>query len=135
MPDNPAYTLMSIGGTQGFNFVHGTEYEVAVVPNRNGHNAACAVCYVATRHTTIMIPATTTCPAGWTMEYMGYLMSEARLHFRTMYECVDMNMDVVPGTAADVTGSHFYHVEADCSGVACPPYDNQRELNCVVCSR
>jgi hypothetical protein len=36
------------------------------VPNREQHDAPCAVCYIPTRHSVIMIPAKTSCPSGWT---------------------------------------------------------------------
>lgn len=135
MPDDPEYTLSFQPGVSGFNFVYGTEYEVPLVPGRGNLNSACAVCYIPTQNTVMMIPAKTTCPAGWTSEYIGYLMSEARLHRRTMYECVDMDLQGVPGTESDVPGGHFYHVEGHCNGLSCPPYNSDRELNCVVCSR
>ena len=37
---------------------------------------ACAVCEVS-KPGTLMIPATTDCPAGWMMEYSGYLMTNS----------------------------------------------------------
>ena len=135
MPNDPEYTLPSRGGTQGYSFVFGTEYEDPLVPGRFQHNAPCAVCYLPTMNTVIMIPAKTSCPSDWTREYFGYLMSEAVLNRRSMYECVDMGMESVPGSDNHIDGGHFYHVEAHCNGVACPPYDNFRELNCVVCSK
>ena len=85
-----------------------------------------------------MIPAKTQCPSNWTLEYSGYLMSEGSLwsdHSRTMYECVDKNPDSVPGSAADTNGALFYHVEANCNGMLCPPYDPQKELTCAVCTK
>ena len=51
---------------------------------------------------------------------------------RTMYTCVDVIMESVPGSHA---GGHFYHVEVHCNGVACPPYNYYKELTCVVCSK
>jgi hypothetical protein len=29
----------------------------------------------------------------------------------------------------------YYHVEASCNGMACPPYNAEKELGCVVCSK
>ena len=42
----------------------------------NHHNVPCSVCYVATRSVAVMVPAKTQCPTDWTVEYVGYLMSE-----------------------------------------------------------
>jgi len=85
-----------------------------------------------------MIPAKTHCPSTWTLEYSGYLRSEAirwRDHSRTMYECVDKNADSVPATISNTNGALFYHIEANCNGMACPPYDPQKELTCAVCTK
>ena len=65
-------------------------------------------------------------------------MSEAILwndRHPTMYECVDKNPDSVPGSTANTNGALFYHVEASCNGMLCPPYDPQKELTCVVCTK
>ena len=135
MPNDPEYTLPFTAGVRGHSYVYGTEYEAPLVSGRDQHNAPCAVCYLPTQNAVVMIPAKTSCPSGWTREYFGYIMSEAVLHRRTMYECVDMSMESIPGSQDHIDGGHFYHVEAHCNGMACPPYNNERELNCVVCSR
>ena len=75
-----------------------------------------------------MIPAKTRCPSTWTLEYSGYLMTAYYNEHPTMYECVDKNPDTVPGTASNVDPAVFYHVEAYCKGLACPPYDSQKEF-------
>ena len=116
--------------------MYGTEYEQPLVSGRDQHNAPCAVCYIPTKHTVIMIPAKTSCPSGWTREYYGYLMSEyIESRQRTEYVCVDSDMESIPGSQNHIDGGHFYHVEAHCIGMACPPYNNQKELTCVVCSK
>ena len=82
-----------------------------------------------------MIPAKTQCPSNWTLEYSGYLMSDHYTHHHTMYECVDKNPDSVPGSASNTGGALFYHVEANCNGMLCPPYDPQKELTCAICTK
>ena len=52
-----------------------------------------------------------------------------------MFECVDRDQESVPGSHADTDGALFYHVEASCNGMPCPPYDAQNEHNCVVCTK
>ena len=112
------------------------EYEVPVAGSHD-HNVPCAVCYASTRETVLMIPARTSCPTGWTREYYGYLMLTAKNspHYRTTFECVDKDQDSVPGSAPNTDGAVFYHVEANCNGLACPPYNNYKELNCAVCTK
>ena len=125
---------------QGYSYVYGAEYEtftgapLSAVHNRN---VSCAVCYASTRVAVTMIPAKTRCPSTWTLEYSGYLMSAGKWssHGRTMYECVDKNPDSVPGSGSYINGALFYHVEASCTGMLCPPYDSQKELTCAVCTK
>ena len=83
-----------------------------------------------------MIPAKATCPPNWTMEYFGYLMSEADGHRRANFVCVDADQEPIPGTLPSVDGALFYHVEGSCNyGLACPPFNTEQELNCVVCTK
>ena len=82
-----------------------------------------------------MIPAKLTCPSGWTMEYYGYLMTERLLHNIATFECVDANPMSVPESASNTNGGLFYHVEANCNGMPCSPYEPEKELTCVICSK
>ena len=93
--------------------------------------------YASTREAVFMLPARTSCPTGWTREYYGYLMSTAHDsgHYRTMFECVDKDQESLPGSGANTDGAVFYHVEAHCNGIPCPPYNNYKELNCAVCTK
>ena len=138
MPDDPDYSNYH-PGVQGQNYVYGTEYESSQGPlsTVNNHNVPCTVCYASTRETVMMIPAKTHCPSTWTLEYSGYLMSgyANNNNHPTMYECVDKNPDSVPGSASSTEGALFYHVEANCNGMACPPYNPQKELTCAVCTK
>ena len=104
MPGDPDY-LRYQSGVQGHNYVYGAEYETGGGPLSavHDHNVPCAVCYASTRAAVAMIPAKTRCPSTWTLEYSGYLMSDASRwsnHHRTMYECVDNNPDSIPGSAS-----------------------------------
>ena len=137
MPQVPQYTLRYAPGSQSYSEVFGTEYQGPVVGTDN-HNVPCAVCSASTRVGLLMIPARTSCPTGWTKEYYGYLMSEASLwldRVRSTFECVDKDQESIPGSQADTNGALFYHVEANCNGLPCPPYNNYKELNCVVCTK
>jgi len=140
MPDNPDYGTYT-PGVQGWGHIYGTEYETSSSPLSAvyNHNVPCAVCHVSTRTMVLMIPAKNRCPSSWTLEYSGYLMSAPSIHTltdrRTMFECVDGNPDTVPGTAANTHGAVLYPVEANCNGMACPPYHPQKELTCAVCTK
>jgi hypothetical protein len=82
-----------------------------------------------------MIPARNICPSGWTLEYKGYLMSEANGHKgRTQFICVDGNAEGTTGSHGNQDGAHLYLVEN--RGLPSPPYDyDGKELTCVVCTK
>ena len=139
MPDNPQYSNYA-SGVQGDSYVYGAEYESyypnAPIPHSSfQHNVPCAVCHVQERGSVLMIPARRNCPTSWTKEYEGALMSERHNHHRTMFECMDGSPESVPGSSADTNGALFYHVEANCNGMPCPPYVAEKELTCVVCTK
>ena len=137
MPDVPQYTLNYTAGSQKYSEIHGAEYQHPVTGSNN-HNVPCAVCSASTRVAVLMIPARTSCPTGWTTEYYGYLMSTGHFyadHVRTTFECVDKDQDSLLGSQGVTHGALFYHVEANCNGIPCPPYNNYKELNCVVCTK
>ena len=137
LPNDPSYLQYRSGYQNDRDYLHGSEYETSDGPLSAVHNQniPCAVCYVSTRGTVLMIPGKTSCPSSWTQEYNGYLMTERYTHHRSMYECIDQNPESVPGGAGDQPGALFYHVEATCSGIACPPYTVGRELTCVLCTK
>ena len=142
MPKDPEYTLRYRGGVTGHAHVHGSEYDYPLQGTHN-HNVPCAVCCVSPRSKILMIPAKTSCPPNWTREYYGYIMTEFRgvhnnnIRGRTMFECVDKDQESLPGGGTTNTdGVLFHHVEAVCNtGLPCPPYNNEKELNCVVCTK
>ena len=137
LPPDPEYstTLTYIDGVQNWSPIHGSEYQGPAQGIQN-HNVPCAVCRVSTRPTVIMIPAKASCPSTWTMEYYGYLMSENRGNHRSTFECLDKSMESLPNSQADTNGAVFHHTEAFCqTGLPCPPYNINQELNCVVCTK
>ena len=53
-----------------------------------------------------------------------------------MYECVDKNPESVPGLNACNSPTAFFDlVEPFCNGLSCAPYDDEKEVTCVVCTR
>ena len=54
---------------------------------------------------------------------------------RTLFECIDSTPQSVPGLDAhDANNAQYYHVEATCNSLSCPPYDAVKEVTCVVCT-
>ena len=138
LPSTPEYSTYR-PGAQGYSPIYGTEYETnhdtLPIPGLHNHNVPCAVCLTTQRETVLMIPARMTCPSSWTLEYSGYLMTDHYTHRRRASACVDKNADSVRGESADTNGALFYHTEAVCNGIECPPYDPQKELTCAVCTK
>ena len=135
MPKKPEYSkTLRYADSTGLS-LYGSEYE-GPLQGTHDHNIPCAVCYVSTRPTVLMIPAKASCPPDWTREYYGYLMTELRTHKRSMFECVDEDQESLPGSHANTNGALFYQVEVDCnSGLPCPDYIDRKALNCVVCTK
>ena len=134
MPKNPDY-LQYTPGVQDNSPVRGADYRTNLLSSVHDHDAPCAVCLASARETVLMIPAKTQCPPSWTLEYTGYLMSAHVTHYRSVFECIDKDPERVPGSAAATLPALFYHAEATCSELPCPPYDPQKELTCVVCTK
>ncbi len=134
MPNNPDYTLSFISGVQSYSPLYNVEYQNTI--RNHAHDIPCAVCVVPTKDLVLMVPGKSSCPAGFTREYYGYLMSERAhtAHKRSTFECVDKDLESVPGSSQQKGYAWFGHVEAVCNALACPPYNNYKEINCAMCS-
>ncbi|XP_072024324.1 uncharacterized protein [Amphiura filiformis] len=141
LPSTPEYDdeyqagLNSIGG-----FMYIAEYETDTFPpiaSKHDHDVPCAVCQANNRAILLMIPAKKTCPSGWVQEYYGYLMTAHHSHHRTEFVCMDRFPESLSrGSSGNQNGALFYPVEGRCSpAMACPPYEDGRELSCVVCTK
>ncbi|XP_045169966.2 short-chain collagen C4-like [Mercenaria mercenaria] len=97
--------------------------------------APCAVCR-APRSTNVMIPGRTDCYPGWTKEYNGYLVGAySGYDDAAEYVCLDRRPETVVHSGDSDDDNMLYFVEAYCGkSLECPPYVNNRELACVVCS-
>ena len=62
-------------------------------------------------------------------------MTGAKISNTATYECVDKDAESVPGSSPNTNGGLFYHVEASCTGLACTPYVDEKELTCAVCTK
>ena len=138
LPDNPEYLPASnTVAEQGI--IYGAEYHVGSHIKQNAHdqNVPCAVCYTPTRSTMVMIPAWTHCPASWTREYVGYIMTTWIGHISQLqFECVDKDFEYVPGEGRNVDGVLLHTAEVVCNtGINCPPYQTGKELSCAVCTK
>lgn len=128
-------------GSQGGNLVYGVEYKISgtglasSLGGLHDQDAPCAVCYAPSRSVTTVIQGRNLCPASWTQEYQGYLMSNHYTQGASETVCVDRSPEGVPGGAAAQGGSWWYPTEAECGSLPCAPYVQNRELTCAVCTR
>ena len=139
LPNDPQYSRYGSGVT-GWSPLTGVEYHAASGQPFNSvyhHNMPCAVCYTSSRVTVLMIPAKLTCPTNWTTEYTGYILTNYYNDgSRQLYECIDQAPESIPGLDTLVDNNvHLLHVEATCNSLSCPPYDAEKEVTCVVCTR
>jgi hypothetical protein len=122
--------------------IYGTEYKtsgsgLAGVPPfgaLHNFNAPCAVCLRESVRVSLMIPGTRVCPAGWNLEYSGYLMSTFYTQSPGEMVCVDRDAEGV-GSNSDQGGHAWYPTEGECGSLPCGPYVQDRELTCAVCTR
>ena len=139
LPHNPKYDRYK-DGWQNSGYVYGTEYEVNTFnpfkKNIHDHDAPCAVCFIKSRGSMLMMPARNDCPSGWTEEYHGYLMTEYYNHKKQRdFICVDQDAEYVAGTKANKDGALLYPVQGQCGSLPCKPYIAGRELTCAVCTK
>ena len=113
--------------------IYGAEYE-GVVYKHKDYDIPCAVCWVH-HSTTIMIPATHTCPAGWTTQYRGHLHGPYWDHYASENLCFDDKMAHHSAIRLNDDASIFYAVTVKCYSLFCPPYNERLVLTCVVCSK
>jgi len=146
MPETPQYFKHTDTGTS-MSVIMGAEYQIYGEGQRElfnnklsaiSDNMPCVVCELEKRLSILMIPARTTCPDNWTIEYVGYLMAENTEHRnftggRSMYTCVDKDSESVPGMESNVNGLLFYFTSADAHTFL--GYKYQKELSCVICSK
>ena len=100
--------------------MYGAEYKDVntIFPSKLNHYIRCVVCYTSTKVVQLIIPAKTVCPTSWTVEYVGYLMTEPHTHKRNaVYECVDKDAESIDGSSGNINGALFYFVKTTRTGL------------------
>jgi hypothetical protein len=120
--------------------IYGSEYEVAafgVAPLKplQDFDVPCVVCEVP-RVAQLMIPGRVSCPASWTLEYNGYLMSHHFTQSKGDWLCVDAAAEM-KGSSAQQGGNLLYPTEIECGSLPCQNggYVQDREVACAVCTK
>ncbi|XP_070176833.1 uncharacterized protein [Littorina saxatilis] len=115
-----------------YGLLYGAEYER--IPGHHDHDVPCSVC-LAPQSTTIMVPATLTCPPGWTPHHTGHLVSQYKDQYGTEYVCLDGSPEDDSSGVRNDHGLTFFYVVTVCGSLPCPPYINDKVVTCVVCSK
>ncbi|XP_076463032.1 short-chain collagen C4-like [Babylonia areolata] len=126
----PKYDGREKPATNGY--LYGSEYEG--IKGLHNHEVPCSVCHT-NDPSTIMVPGTTVCPSGWTIQYSGFLASNYFNFFATQFLCVDGKPEALNASKVDSNGVLFYAVVSKCGSLPCPPYVADKVVTCVVCSK
>ena len=131
--DAPSSTATRLSGVQ--NEVSGSP--APPLHHRRLTYLPCALCYTTTKSTSFMLPGRYTCPSGWSSEYTGYIMTEwthINRPGRRDTICVDQDAESA-STKGSAVAAQLVLMQTSCIGLDCPPFDSQKPLTCVVCSK
>lgn len=106
--------------------------------NLNNHDLPCVVCMRSNRSSQIMIPGKFDCGGTeFSREYSGFLVSGHYNHAHTTeHICLDEAPETREGGQADHNGALVNVARTSCTSGApiCPPYSNNYNIPCSVCS-
>ncbi|XP_022303428.2 uncharacterized protein LOC111110998 [Crassostrea virginica] len=137
-PDEaPLYFSTRVDAAGGYvSYLYGSEYQFTYQKFAQDDDVPCAVCHVTIATSSLMIPAKTTCPSEWTMQYNGYLVSDYFNYKAFDYICLHNDAEYMTEGARrhNDNGHILYPVQAICGSLPCPPYKDGQYITCVVCS-
>ena len=132
-----------------FGSINGVEYHTSMgdpLESVANENVPCAVCSVQA-NAVYMQPGRTMCPPNWSIQYVGYIMSELEdritdresENYRSHYVCVDDGGGVIADLDQANIEARLTHVHADCPPgtdiLTCPGVYDRGQISCVVCSK
>ncbi|WAR21303.1 hypothetical protein MAR_015277, partial [Mya arenaria] len=140
LPEEPLWGKYSDASNGYRAYIYGSEIHHDASDNEfpyavHNQDMPCAVC-LSERALNLMIPGRTACYPGWTLEYSGYMMTNVQGRESGQDTiCVDDHPEFLDHGGSDDSQHILYLVEAQCGSLPCPPYVNNRELPCAVCSK
>jgi hypothetical protein len=93
-------------------------------------NTPCALNLIST----FLFSGRKTCYNGWKAEYSGYLMSDSSKQSSKDYVCVDKNAEALDNNISNNDHALLVPIRTRCGSLRCPPYTNQADIQCVVCT-
>ena len=138
-PDDAPHDFpTSLQSAGSVSHLYGSEYQFTYRKFAQDDDVPCAICHVSIAASSIMIPAKTTCPSGWTVQYTGFLVSAyfGSSSYAFDYICLHNDAEYMTEGARrhNDNGHILYPVQATCDPLPCPPYKNGQYITCVVCS-
>ncbi|XP_052063610.1 short-chain collagen C4-like [Mytilus californianus] len=122
--------------------LYGAEYEIdsrSKPPGLSGslHNkeVPCAVCRRKGKVSILMIPGRKSCYTGWKSEYSGFLVSQSKSYNSMEYICMDGDAEPLDNRSSNDDGVLCYPMRAKCGSLRCPPYKDNTEVLCTVCTK
>ena len=136
LPDDPEYHPNSpnkVLSATIFRVFYDIEDDIDKVPNVQMQSVPCSVCESNQRLTQLMLPAKTRCPSSdWVLEYTGYLMAAP-----TQYTNAVLMKGEYYRTSYSGFGLYLTKADRVKGGKlgTCPPYDVNKAVACVVCTK
>ena len=140
LPYDAVYTYTEVMPEKTYSLFFSTEYQTSdkVFENTHDLDAPCVVCQTLNGRTSqLVVPGNPNCPSpAWTLEYSGYLMTDAHFHSNKEVVCIDGHPETVPGSQDSTDGGLLFHAVVDCHDtfMPCPPYMDRVPLTCAVCT-
>ena len=134
LPSNPELSNKTISTAS---LIYGTEYGDSTYFGTGAGNedVPCAVCRSTNTSSSLMIPGRKSCFAGWKKEYDGIIASGAYTHAASSFICIDAHPTYITGGSRSNDDNLIYVTAMKCGSLPCPPYKDNLELFCVVCSK
>ena len=113
--------------------LYGAEFQT--FDSHHNRDPVCSVCR-SPFSSTVMIPGTDVCTAGWQLQYSGFLMAGNHIYDAgTEYICMDYSMESRAGGEGDLNGRLLDYTVTRCGSLPCGPYINNTVVTCAVCSK
>lgn len=134
LPDNPEVSNKTASGRSR---IYGTEFDTneIITGSYNEDVWSCVLCRSRNTSSSVMFPGRQTCYPGWKKEYNDVLAASAYTHNPSPYICVDAHPAYVYGGQRDNEEHLLYISVLKCGSIQCPPYTDNVQVNCIVCSK
>lgn len=133
LPNNPQLSSRIVPAGS---YIYGTKYEdITSSSDAYDREVPCSVCRRVNSTASLMIQGRTSCNSGWNKEYQGIVASDLYSNKPSNYICVDSHPEYITGGQTSQDDRLLYATGTKCGSLPCPPYHDNSELYCVVCTK